>query len=105
MGGLEAKAVSGSWLPADPIPGAILVNVGDLLEAVSGGRFPATRHRVLVPLEEFQRRNPRQSIAFFVHPDDAVVISPLAGPMAAYPPVTARGHLEARFQATYGDNL
>ena len=105
MGGLEAKAVSGSWLAADPIPGAILVNVGDLLESLSGGRFPATRHRVLVPLEELRRRAHRQSIVFFVHPDDEVEIAPLGGPMAAYPPVTARGHLEARFQATYGDKL
>ena len=37
-------------------------------------RFPATRHRVVVPEQEFRRRSPRQSIAFFVHPDDQVMI-------------------------------
>jgi isopenicillin N synthase-like dioxygenase len=97
--------VTGGWLPADPIPDTLLVNVGDLLEGLSGGRFPATRHRVLVPTEEFRRRAPRQSIAFFVHPDDSVECGPLAGPDPRYPPVTARGHLEARFKATYGDKL
>ena len=38
LGGLEAKSVSGDWLAADPIPGAILINVGDLLENLSSGR-------------------------------------------------------------------
>ena len=97
LGGLEAKSVTGCWLHADPIPGAVLINVGDLLENLSCGRsvttqqcppvqhlqnngnhrlhrFPATRHRVVVPEQEFRRRSPRQSIAFFVHPDDQVMI-------------------------------
>ena len=38
LGGLEAKSVSGDWLSADPIPGAILINVGDLLENFTSGR-------------------------------------------------------------------
>ena len=46
--------------------------MGDLLEAMSGGRYPATRHRVRVPEEEIRRRTRRQSIVFFVHPDDEV---------------------------------
>jgi len=105
LGGLEAKSVSGDWLSADPISGAILINVGDLLENFTSGRFPATRHRVVVPEQEFRRRSARQSIAFFVHPDDQVECSPLDGPDPRYPPVTALGHLENRFRATYGDKL
>ena len=46
--------------------------MGDLLEAMSGGRYPATRHRVRVPEQELRRRTSRQSIVFFVHPDDEV---------------------------------
>ena len=38
LGGLEAKSVTGDWLSADPIPGAILINVGDLLENFTSGR-------------------------------------------------------------------
>jgi len=105
LGGLEAKSVTGRWLPADPIPGAVLINVGDLLENLSCGRFPATRHRVVVPEKEFRRKSPRQSIAFFVHPDDQVECSPLEGPDPRYPMVTALGHLENRFRATYGNKL
>ena len=72
LGGLEVKGVEGGWIQADPLPGCLLVNVGDLLEAVSGGRYPATRHRVRVPEQELRRRTSRQSIVFFVHPDDEV---------------------------------
>ena len=105
LGGLEVKGVDGQWINADPVPGTVLVNVGDLLEALTGGLFPATRHRVVVPEQEIRRRTKRQSIVFFIHPDDAVVCEPLAGPDPRYQPVTARQHLENRFAATYEDNL
>ena len=32
MAGLEVKAIDNSWIKATPIPGSILINVGDLLE-------------------------------------------------------------------------
>ena len=32
MAGLEVKAIDNSWIKAIPIPGSILINVGDLLE-------------------------------------------------------------------------
>lgn len=38
------------------------VNVGDLLEIYSGGVFPATRHRVVVPEEERRRKTARQGV-------------------------------------------
>ena len=96
LGGLEVKGVDGKWISADPIDGAIIVNVGDLLEAMTSGRYPATRHRVVIPEEEKRRKTLRQSIAFFIHPDDDVVCQPLSGPHPKYPPVTARQHLENR---------
>ena len=105
LGGLEVKGVDGQWINADPVPGTVLVNVGDLLEALTGGLFPATRHRVVVPELEWRRSTKRQSIVFFIHPDDAVVCEPLAGADPRYPPVSARQHLENRFAATYEDNL
>ncbi|XP_023345783.1 UPF0676 protein C1494.01 [Eurytemora carolleeae] len=102
MGGLEAKSVDGSWVLADPVPGTILMNVGDLLENITAGRFQATRHRVRIPEEELRRKCARQSIAFFVHPDDEVLCEPLSGPDSRYPPVTAKQHLYNRLSATYG---
>ena len=92
-------------MAADPIPGTILINVGDLLESMTGGKYPATKHRVVIPSEEFRRKSARQSIAFFIHPDDDVVCQPIGGPDPRYPPVTARQHLENRFSATYGERI
>ena len=43
------------------------------------GAWPATRHRVVVPEEELRRKTHRQSIAFFVQPDDQVLCEPLTG--------------------------
>lgn len=48
-GGLEVRNSSGSWVPAPYIPESIVVNIGDLMATVSGGRFVATMHRVQAP--------------------------------------------------------
>ena len=55
------------------------INVADLLEIYSNGRFPATRHRVVIPDAEIRRKNPRQSIAFFVMPDNGAWVEPVNG--------------------------
>jgi hypothetical protein len=48
-GGLEVQDSSGKWVPAPYIPESIVVNIGDLMAKVSGGRFVATMHRVRAP--------------------------------------------------------
>lgn len=40
---------SGKWVPAPYVPESIVVNIGDLMAMVSGGRFVATMHRVRAP--------------------------------------------------------
>lgn len=45
-GGLEVRSASGAWVPAPYLPESIVVNVGDLMARVSGGRYVATLHRV-----------------------------------------------------------
>ncbi|OXA63627.1 UPF0676 protein C1494.01 [Folsomia candida] len=104
IGGLEVKAVNGEWVSADPIPKTVLVNTGDLLEFWSGGVFPATHHRVLIPEQELRQKTARQSIVYFVHPDDKVVIQPLSQSSTNqqnYQPVTAKEHAETRLRASY----
>ncbi|EDO40749.1 predicted protein [Nematostella vectensis] len=58
------------------------------------------KHRVLVPEEELKRRRARRSIAFFVHPDDDVMVECLDG-SNKYPAVTGGEYLKQRFAATY----
>merc|ERR1712106_389521 len=99
--GLRVKSPSGQWISAKPIPGTILVNIGDLLEMWTGGLFPATRHRVIIPEEEVLKSVPRQSIVFFVHPDNEVVVEPVDSDAKNYSAVVALDYVERRFSETY----
>jgi len=99
MGGLEVLS-EGRWIPATPIPDTILVNLGDLMQFWTADYYTATVHRVRVPEEEVRRCAPRQSLAFFVHPDNEVMVSPLDG-SSKYPTVSALDHLSYRYSQTY----
>jgi isopenicillin N synthase-like dioxygenase len=104
VGGLEVLSAQGDWMSAPVIPGAVLVNTGDLTERWSNGVFRSTKHRVgLPPGPVF---NHRYSIAFFCEPDADVMIDCLPtcqGPdhPPQYPPITAGAYLLSRLQATY----
>jgi isopenicillin N synthase-like dioxygenase len=50
------------WMDVDPLPGSLVVNLGDLMQRWTNGRFKSTVHRVLPP-EPGQRR---QCIGFFL---------------------------------------
>jgi isopenicillin N synthase-like dioxygenase len=54
-----------------------------------------------VPEEEIRRRSPRQSIAFFVHPDNDVMVSPLLNGSKNQTPISALAHLNLRYAQTY----
>ena len=69
LGGLEIQKIDGTWISARPIPGTIVVNIGDLMHFWSGGRYRATPHRVRVTAEA-AARSARNSIAVFVHPNN-----------------------------------
>lgn len=57
-------------------------------------------HRVRVPEEEVRRRATRQSIAFFVQPDNGVVVSPLNDADDAKS-VECLAYLKKRLSETY----
>lgn len=44
--GLEVLNDRGNWVDAPPVPGAYIVNIGDMLELLSNGTLVATSHRV-----------------------------------------------------------
>ncbi|MEM9746222.1 MAG: 2-oxoglutarate and iron-dependent oxygenase domain-containing protein [Actinomycetota bacterium] len=64
--GLQIE-VDGTWTDIPAVPGAFIVNIGDLLSAWVGGRWTSTLHRVVVP--PGRAGQDRVSIPFFVHPD------------------------------------
>ncbi|KAG7175009.1 2-oxoglutarate-Fe(II) type oxidoreductase ppzD-like [Homarus americanus] len=100
IGGLEVRDREGAWVSADPVPGTILVNVGDILQFWTSDKLRATEHRVLIPKEEMHQKSARRSVVFFVHPDDPVLIKALDG-SSTYNPITAKDHTEKRFEETY----
>ena len=57
-------------------------------------------HRVLIPEEERRKRMVRQSIAFFVHPDNEVLVECIDG-SNKYTPVTAQEDTDSRLKNSY----
>ncbi|KOS36725.1 hypothetical protein ACN38_g12514 [Penicillium nordicum] len=51
--GLEVQNKSGTWIPAPPLPGTLVINIGRSLEALTGGICTATTHRVSLRPENF----------------------------------------------------
>ena len=58
--------VNGEWIPVVPKEGTFVVNIGDLMQFISGGNMQSTRHRVV----NFNGAE-RFSIAFFWMPNDS----------------------------------
>lgn len=101
-GGLEVF-VGGSWVPAPPIPGCVVLNVGDCLSDWSNGQWKSTLHRVAHPSwnpaqraqqeanecniaanSYFHTRHDcldsgqsRHTLVFFVTPDPSCDVTPL----------------------------
>ncbi|WP_337010646.1 isopenicillin N synthase family dioxygenase [Pantoea sp. AS142] len=68
--GLQVEVTPDNWIDASPLPGAFVVNIGELLELATNGYLRATVHRVVSPPQSSERL----SIAFFLGAQlDAVV--------------------------------
>ena len=63
VGGLQVRH-GDRWIDASPVPGAIVVNIGELLEWATDGYLRATVHRVTSPTGAGERI----SVPFFVNP-------------------------------------
>lgn len=101
--GLELLTRQGEWVAVDTPPGALVINVGDMLQRQTNGRLRSTTHRVVNPRGEAAKRA-RYSMPFFLHfrpdfviealpecVDDGAATSPL-------PPITAHDFLMQRLR-------
>ena len=64
--GLELLNADGTWLNASPPEGALVINVGDMLERLTNHVLPSTIHRVRNP-DATRARFSRYSMPFFLH--------------------------------------
>ncbi len=70
-GGLQVSS-HGKWVDIEPIEGAFVINVGDMMQVWSNDRYKAALHRVL-PRKELER----YSIPFFFNPSYNTDYAPL----------------------------
>lgn len=100
-GGLEVRAQNGTWIPAPPIDGTFVLNVGDILSRWTNGRFASTPHRVIN-----RSGKDRYSQPFFFDPSMDCVVAPLAQSAgtdtpAAFAPVRYGDYLMERIDKNY----
>ena len=101
--GLELLDRDGRWLPIKPPEGALVVNVGDMLQRLTNHVLPSTTHRVVNPPPE-RRGSARYSMPFFLHLAPDFMIETLPGCVSAanpdrYPePITADAYLHQRLR-------
>ncbi|VVA90758.1 unnamed protein product [Arabis nemorensis] len=72
VGGLQVSNSDGLWVPVFSDPSAFCVNVGDLLQVMTNGRFISVKHRVMASGKES-----RLSTAYFAAPPLQAKIGPI----------------------------
>ena len=101
--GLELLSKNGEWLSIAPPVGALVVNIGDMLQRVTNHVLPSTTHRVRNPSGE-RAAHSRYSMPFFLHLRSDFRFETLPGCISANNPdrypdaVTADDYLQERLR-------
>jgi isopenicillin N synthase-like dioxygenase len=72
------QSSAAAWADVPPVPGALVVNVGDFLQLMSNDRFKSVEHRVLA-----NRVGPRVSVACFFRTPGAASSARVLAPIVA----------------------
>lgn len=96
--GLEVlNTDTNDFVPIKPTPGALVINVGDMLADWLGGRYKSAVHRVIN-----RRPTDRYSAVFFFDGDVDHVLDPLDGSEPLKKDWTVEKHMIQRITASYG---
>jgi isopenicillin N synthase-like dioxygenase len=103
VGGLEVLDAGGSWTGVESVPGAFVINIGDLMARWTNDQWRSTLHRVVDPPGAAASQARRQSMPYFQNANWSAEITCLptclaAGETAKYAPVLAGPHLIAKFR-------
>lgn len=95
--GLEIQNRSGEWIAAPSIPDTFVINIGNIMQIWTGGRFSSTPHRVI------NRGNrDRYSIPLFVYPGHDAMIEPLMNTENTdYQPIVFGEYLRDTWRRTF----
>ena len=72
VGGLQVRNRAGEWVSAPPVEDTFIINIGDLVQTLTNGRYSSTVHRVINTTGR-----ERYSIPFFIDLDFDAVVEPL----------------------------
>ena len=102
--GLQVLDAEGAWHDVSPLPGALLINFGDLMARWTNERWRSTLHRVKPPIVDGTIRR-RRSAAFFLDGNHDALIAALPGVVAdgedaLYPPITVAEHISAKLSGS-----
>ncbi|KAF7422336.1 hypothetical protein PC9H_010492 [Pleurotus ostreatus] len=100
-GGLQVQNADGRWIDAVPIPGTIVVNLGDQFARWTNDTFKSTPHRAIN-----SSGSERYSIPLFFGTDYEVLLEPIRTCVSEtnppkYPVVKAGDYVRSRLEATY----
>lgn len=99
VGGLQVQREDGLFHEVPPLPGAFVVNLGELLEVATDGYLKATNHRVVSP----PGARERFSVPFFYNPRLDGRVTALPFPYADQAPGVSQDAANPLF-AEYGRN-
>jgi isopenicillin N synthase-like dioxygenase len=81
------------WFDVPNIPNHFIVNIGDMLEIISNGRYKSTKHRVITTKEKY-------SIIFFYEPKLDFLVKPHVS-SDNYPEVIFKDYFKSKLDDTY----
>ncbi|MEM9197461.1 MAG: 2OG-Fe(II) oxygenase family protein [Pseudomonadota bacterium] len=100
VGGLQVQTLGGDWVAAPPIPGTLVINVGDLLARWTNDVYRSTPHRVVNASGQ-----ERLSLVLAYDPEPETPIDPRAvfgdAVATAHAPITCGDYLEWRFAKAF----
>ena len=102
-GGLEVETASGDWVRVDPVPGAFVLNLGDLVVNWTNGLYHSSLHRVM----NNRAGTDRYSIVLFYDhayetPVNVLMTCLKPGEKPKFEPCISGDHRKAKYLASRG---